>query len=189
MIISDVDSLNLILSKRKNIRSSAVSNVQDPEITKLFASSPPMSEISATFEFDSLFKARAQPSANLPQERSENDSRTNSSAHELYLGSAVVSEKFKAVPIEAPKRSALTEMLAANSSSSGSASQITLTIYLPDYSSMDVVVNEADNFDDVIRKTLAQHKEESRRPELCYHCPELYELRMHEGKPLILCFS
>ena len=63
----------------------------------------------------------------------------------------------------------------------GGGKKIKLTIYLPDLSPLEIQVSETENFEGVILSVLKQHQEECRKPELYYHCPEMYELRMHEG--------
>lgn len=64
----------------------------------------------------------------------------------------------------------------------GGGGKIKLTIYLPDFSPMNILCSDADTFDRVLRKILNQHKEDAKIPPLYYTNPEYYELRMHEGE-------
>ena len=59
--------------------------------------------------------------------------------------------------------------------------KVKLTIYLPDYTSMKVYINDTSTFGDLITLVLYLHKDSAKKPPLMYDNPEFYELRMHEG--------
>lgn len=58
---------------------------------------------------------------------------------------------------------------------------IKLTIYLPDYTSMEIDISELSNFKDILKVTFDVHKSTKLEPVLHYHAPDFYVMRMHEG--------
>lgn len=192
MFFDSISDLNTVIAYGRKT-STRFNDSHDPEVNRLFNFSPPMSDISSTYEFDSVFRnigkdasaAVAQPAA----------SDTKEASTKKISDRVEDKDGFKPVEVRpreagaAPPASLLTAQLQSRpatsstpqSSDKSKSKRIQLTIYLPDCSSIDITVNDTDNFGDVIKTTLFCHKDESRRPELHYHCPELYELRMHEG--------
>ena len=66
-------------------------------------------------------------------------------------------------------------------SGSGHSNTTQLTIYLPNYESMNIHVAETSNFDEILRAILEAHQGEAISPVLYYHAPDFYVMRMHEG--------
>jgi hypothetical protein len=58
---------------------------------------------------------------------------------------------------------------------------VQLTIYLPNYESMNIDIAEMSNFKDIVKAIFDSHKSEKLEPALHYHAPEFYVMRMHEG--------
>ncbi len=58
---------------------------------------------------------------------------------------------------------------------------ISLTIYLPDYSSIELFVQETCTFGELVRVVLQEHKIQNLEPALNYCDPNMYEVRIHEG--------
>ena len=80
--------------------------------------------------------------------------------------------------------SGLTKLIEENEKSFNAPShrgKIKLTIYLPDYSEMEVYASPDTSISDLIRIILKQHEDEDIHPPLDYRNPHYYELRMHEG--------
>lgn len=86
---------------------------------------------------------------------------------------------------ESPRRnfSALSDLLAMSiRNGSGNSNTTQLTIYLPNYDSLNLHVAETSNFDEILKAILEAHQSEKLHPSLYYHAPEFYVIRMHEGK-------
>lgn len=78
--------------------------------------------------------------------------------------------------------STLSDLLAMSIRNGGGNSNTTqLTIYLPNYESMNLHVAETSNFDEILKAILEAHQGEKISPALYYHAPEFYVMRMHEG--------
>ena len=189
MILDDISALNRVIRLGRPNRSSKFKDTHDPEVDKLFNSSPPLADMAATFEFESIL--RMEKGEELGKEK-RGDLVVNSGANSVGILSefrtSSSSDYFSPIPVplrSAGSKSTLSTLLESTSSSvperKSNANKMILTIYLPDCNSIEIGVSETDNFDDVINRTLATHKEQGRRPELYYNCPEMYELRMHEG--------
>eukprot|EP00596_Hydrurales_sp_CCMP1899_P002070 CAMPEP_0119049714 /NCGR_PEP_ID=MMETSP1177-20130426/65985_1 /TAXON_ID=2985 /ORGANISM="Ochromonas sp, Strain CCMP1899" /LENGTH=485 /DNA_ID=CAMNT_0007027257 /DNA_START=378 /DNA_END=1835 /DNA_ORIENTATION=+ len=58
---------------------------------------------------------------------------------------------------------------------------VQLTIYLPNYESMNIEIADLSNFKDILKAIFDAHKGEKLEPVLYYHAPEFYVMRMHEG--------
>lgn len=84
-----------------------------------------------------------------------------------------------------PRRnfSALSDLLAMSiRNGSGNSNTTQLTIYLPNYETMNLHVAETSNFDEILKAVLEAHLGEKLYPPLYYHAPEFYVMRMHEGQ-------
>jgi hypothetical protein len=79
--------------------------------------------------------------------------------------------------------SALTKLLEKSSAVKleENANALLLTIYLPDFTSLEVNVSESSTFEDVVQKVLRIHQERNLSPPLQYNKPNVYEFCMHEG--------
>jgi hypothetical protein len=89
-----------------------------------------------------------------------------------------------------PRRnfSALSDLLAMSiRNGSGNSNTTQLTIYLPNYETMNLHVAETSNFDEILKAVLEAHQGEKLYPPLYYHAPEFYVMRMHEGQTLQQC--
>jgi hypothetical protein len=187
MIFDDIFELNTLISLgRSSTRGRRFHDSHDPEVNRLFNSSPPMSQTASTYEGESLMKTGEKSMAATKSEvKTDRKGVTIIDILKPNLdGDAAV---FAPLPVSGKSTFAsnLSSLLEAKPSSglmsSSSGKRVKLTIYLPDQSPFEVTVSENDCFEDVINTVLKCHKEADLRPELYYHCPEMYELRMHEG--------
>lgn len=185
MIFDEIFDLSDVLGASKS--SHQFRDEHDPEVDKLYNGSPPM-QVGTTFEMESAFKTDDNVATKDPSQNAQEEPKPLECAVD-FLPSKIPAESFRrvAVPDRAAvksKTSILSNLLAVTKSTKAVADTshtIQLTIYLPNLTSIDVNVNDSDNFEVVIKKVLKFHKESRRRPELSYHAPEKYELRMHEG--------
>jgi hypothetical protein len=78
--------------------------------------------------------------------------------------------------------SMLSGLLAASlKSGCDNSNCVQLTIYLPNYESMNIDIAEMSNFKDIVKSIFDAHKSEKLEPALYYYAPEFYVMRMHEG--------
>jgi hypothetical protein len=186
MIFDEISELNAIIALgRSAAKGRRFHDAHDPEVNRLFNSSPPMSQ-TGTFEGESLMKSGDKTLVSAKNElKSE---RKNVTIIDILKPSQEDdASMFSPLPVPSKStfQSNLSSVLESKPSSSlmssSSGKRVKLTIYLPDLSPFEVSVSENDCFEDVINTVLKCHKEAGTRPELYYHCPEMYELRMHEG--------
>lgn len=127
-----------------------------------------------------------------------NDQRTTSKNVRVILKDNGGDSKnmFKAKPIprvqESPPVSCLTQNLeeiekveSKMNRNSSRVKLVALTIYLPDYTPMNIAVKESSVFEEVIDRALAHHKINALQPPLRYDEPQIYDLRQHDedGEP------
>jgi hypothetical protein len=90
----------------------------------------------------------------------------------------------KAEPESSVKLSDLSKLIQQNEKEFNSGSnkgKLRLTIYLPDFSDIQVYAAVDCTVGELIKVILKQHEQEDGDPPLEYHNPTRYEMRMHEG--------
>jgi hypothetical protein len=80
----------------------------------------------------------------------------------------------------------LTQLLICESERKAKAANVSLIVYLPDYSSMSITVKKSITFQELLNQILKAHKEQNLKPLLRYDQPNKYELRIHDGKFIII---
>jgi hypothetical protein len=195
MLFDDISMLNDIIAMGRS--TSIFRDDHDPEVNRLFNSSPPITEYGGTYDMsyfkndDEYFTMEDESPKKEPMEP-KNDQEVIEERL-VVTGSPNRLFEYHDVPLREhirSQKSSLTPLLGSVLSNDSqdddivedlSAKRMALTIYLPDCSSMTVDVRENDNFNNVIKKILKTHKELKMAPPLKYHNSDFYELRMHEG--------
>lgn len=167
---------------------------KDPDVDQLLNSSPPLTGQSATFDIDSSYLAKNFED-DLPIENTTiNIKKLNSTPHKNLFPKPIEGDNlFSPIIINKKKEnlnkietvSKLTQLLEAkkeiDKTKENDVGKTKLTIYLPDFSSMTILVHDSNTFHEIIKKILNVHKITYLQPPLRHTSPQLYELRMHEG--------
>jgi hypothetical protein len=191
MIFNDINSLNEIISITRI--TSQFRDDNDPEVDRFLNSSPQINEesLQISYEYETM---KTFPLSS-PRNQKDTTSVTKSNEEGKNSQSTVLSSSKAFVPSKVPtkmelanQKSALTLILNSNQNTASKAASVKadtgnvkLTIYLPDCTPINIMVNDSDTFDAIIKKTIVEHKATKRTPPLPKDQSEFYELRMHEG--------
>lgn len=186
------------------------SHEQDPEVSRLFTSSPPLHVAAASYNDYSLIKMdtitagddddstktkkkddvgkAAAPGNRLLKLLGNPDSNSSDIFAKCAIPPKPVIPTVEDGQENSAPISALTAMLTdpkkrqKNNVASADSSEV--TIYLPDRGEMTLSLKYTNTVQQTIRIILKKHKNEGIRPALQYGQPEQYELRLHEGDGL-----
>lgn len=209
MLFEDLDSLNemIDLIRTGGAKESSASkgtrryrDLNDPEIDRLYSTSPPESEQVGTFELDNALlndymdgdsdgqeTTKSSPAADVITSKADDNINIKAEYEDLKnifrRKEIVKSGDISSSP------SCLSQLLnSTEGSKSGCGSApasgvgISLTIYLPNKSPLSVEVDPSDTVDSAINTILNVDKaSDSPSSSLHHHAPECYELRLHEG--------
>lgn len=169
-------------------------DVQDPEVDKLYCSSPFETELVGTFELDTPL-GENEKEKNVESTEEAKANKTNFETNPILSSHHRGDDLFKLqeIPIipdgPAPPSSLALLLNGGGKVAAGSPMPsrrkggIALTIYLPNREPISINFDTNNSVDDLIRSVLSSHKNESggEGSDLHYHAPECYELRLHEG--------
>lgn len=191
MFLSDFAIFNKIATSNRGYPKFR--DESDPEVDRLYNSSPIITESSTTYEIDSHYKLEVDDIELKQNDASKLRSHNNpiSNWKEKPAAAPIVSKTQLTAPLNEavdptkPKLSGLSLMFqefeAKQAQAGNEKGKIPLIIYLPDCSPLKIVAKDTCDFKDVINIVLATHKEQGIQPPLDYNRPQNYELRIHEG--------
>jgi hypothetical protein len=170
---------------------------KDPDVDQLLNSSPPLTGQSATFDIDSSYLAKNFEDDIPIEENTTINIKTLKTTPNKNLFPIPIEGDNIFSPIIINKKevdlniikmetvSKLTQLLEAkkeiDKTEQNDVGKTKLSIYLPDFSSMTILVHDSNTFHEIIKKILTVHKTTYIQPPLRHTSPQLYELRMHEG--------
>lgn len=185
MIFNDISTLHdFILFGRSNF---SFRDEDDPEVDKHLSSSPSINDLLFSFENEVLREEKEHSiSFDLEDEYDVGMSGEVEALSDHDRESTIASHNSTTTTIPISKgKSSLTYLLELQKNTSSTfkndSNKIKLTIYLPDYTSMMVTIDEMDTVSEVLKKILKTHRKENKSPKLYYKNPDIYEIRMHEG--------